>query len=585
MDYSQAQRSGFNEAFRQSFPGAALPPAAFLKGCYYHWRNSIEKLRKVEKAIPAEKVTAFLECTDTMYQTLQPAIFDAVTQALREQFPKAEDWLNWWLQPEVASMIFKARTEMHDDLVEHTTRTTNGIEAFHRSLYLVIATGKPIIATLLELLTYIQTFEASVDRFYSGKATSYKRPRPEKQVHQVYQPTKKFVNDGRAPDTVEKLVLRKSKHTQEGNKSKRDTKFQELLSQLSDDDLKTDYQAGNKDCEECTIISEKRKANDSSRKARAERYSSIRDAVHKKAKLHYSQRLVRPALPEGYSVDDVPNSNNACFIDSILQIFLRTILPYLPNEPTRVPNDKRSNMIADLWVAAQNYDFTQGLIKARTSIWENAGQRFDIVKGRQGDPLDVLSYLFGRRKDGELSKHFRFTTIAEALIITPPKIGSGWKQAHLTAAEKPRMTNPIHFITPQEFEEDCLNSRTDGDIASVMVQKISEYRITKTEGQFLGKRIIQYSRYLVIVDRLRAYDCDEERGSIGGQLENTTWYPVTIDLGIKHLREIKYELCGRLCATSPNGIHFKSLCRLPNGSIYQFDGLSKDNKGVFTNKI
>ena len=85
-----AQVSAYYTAFERAFPTATAGPDAYLKGCYFHWKNSVEKMCKLHQIIPPSATEEYLELTATMYQTMQASIFDAITKTLLERFPDAE---------------------------------------------------------------------------------------------------------------------------------------------------------------------------------------------------------------------------------------------------------------------------------------------------------------------------------------------------------------------------------------------------------------------------------------------------------------------------------------------------------------
>ncbi|KAI7847023.1 hypothetical protein BDC45DRAFT_576300 [Circinella umbellata] len=114
MDYSQAQRQGF------------------ILG------KVSKDLSQIIRLSPHGSDMEFLDLTNTMYNAKSEKTFERAVQQLRDDFPNCEHWLKWWTRDEVASMIFRPKDALKKELQEANTRTTNGIEAFHRDLYRIV---------------------------------------------------------------------------------------------------------------------------------------------------------------------------------------------------------------------------------------------------------------------------------------------------------------------------------------------------------------------------------------------------------------------------------------------------------------
>lgn len=109
------------------------------------------------------------------------------------EFPNARRWLQWWLQPSVASTIFNCRTLIKDSLRLHASRTSNAIEAYHSVLYKLIAKRRPIATSLRLIIAFCRTDGRLLRGFNDhGIVPRYGKKRKR---------TAKDVNDGRAPDT------------------------------------------------------------------------------------------------------------------------------------------------------------------------------------------------------------------------------------------------------------------------------------------------------------------------------------------------------------------------------------------------
>jgi hypothetical protein len=152
MDFSNAQRNGFVEAFIdfmcQRIPGfmtlspesrasevSALRAKALtlIKGCLVHWKRSTHKIKQV---IDSKHLFRF----ETLIATLENSTTDSndfltATQSIRTEFPEVRAWISWWLLPGNGSMIFPAMQKMSPELRAQLPDTTNGGESSHWVLY------------------------------------------------------------------------------------------------------------------------------------------------------------------------------------------------------------------------------------------------------------------------------------------------------------------------------------------------------------------------------------------------------------------------------------------------------------------
>ncbi|KAI9494181.1 hypothetical protein BDB00DRAFT_871703 [Zychaea mexicana] len=81
--------------------------------------------------------------------------FDMVTGDMEQEIPRTTKWMIWWLRPGVASMIFRSKTVMHEEPLRDATRTTNGVESFHRNISRFVQQSEPIF---LYVTTTFQLF-------------------------------------------------------------------------------------------------------------------------------------------------------------------------------------------------------------------------------------------------------------------------------------------------------------------------------------------------------------------------------------------------------------------------------------------
>lgn len=157
MDFSQAQRAGMFLAFREAFPQSAIDPSTLLRGCYHHYRQSVQRLISNHAIVP-------LGSAD-FYNARSETTFGQAVRQLWEEFPNCERCLKWWTKDEVAAMIFRSKDALKKELQVSDCRTTNGIEALHRDLYHIVERKKSITFTLHNMFCYLQSIENDFECF------------------------------------------------------------------------------------------------------------------------------------------------------------------------------------------------------------------------------------------------------------------------------------------------------------------------------------------------------------------------------------------------------------------------------------
>ena len=171
-----------------------------------HWMQSLHRATSGHDVVAPEKRGRFWELARIIRTTEDADEFCASCKELVTSFSRSFNWLKWWLQPSISSMIFNHRSSMNPALRNHPSRTANAVESYHRDLYRNIPSERPGLALgIRHALNYIATAEEKL-RIYEthGIVPTYSKS-PRKPATKKFR-GKKYVNDGRAPDLASQLV-------------------------------------------------------------------------------------------------------------------------------------------------------------------------------------------------------------------------------------------------------------------------------------------------------------------------------------------------------------------------------------------
>ncbi|KAI7867217.1 uncharacterized protein EV154DRAFT_571744 [Mucor mucedo] len=121
LDFSKAEQRGFQQACEEHFHTDDKSSLSLIKGCYFYWMQSVQRMIKIQRIVPASKSKEFISLANMLQKTT------------REE--------QWWWDDHVRPTIFNYDSNMKQELQEHESRTTNGIESFHRNLYGFVEPG------------------------------------------------------------------------------------------------------------------------------------------------------------------------------------------------------------------------------------------------------------------------------------------------------------------------------------------------------------------------------------------------------------------------------------------------------------
>jgi hypothetical protein len=242
MDFSGAQRAAHAEEYADAIISTMQPAFSQLAqaaqdvqrkvlveeaktaqvGCDLHFSRSAVRLKKNGAIIPPEAVDTFDGGIRRMLsKNTTPGEIAETVNMLKATFPRIVGWINWWLRPPIASMIFPALSVVNPELADKVPSTTNPIEHQHSLLHHATGTDMDLVQGAENIWLHVRELEKQYDaikgmipilrviaplkhgvgtsagHFNAVPPRTYRPPRP-----QQWEP-----NDGRAPDTVAALDL------------------------------------------------------------------------------------------------------------------------------------------------------------------------------------------------------------------------------------------------------------------------------------------------------------------------------------------------------------------------------------------
>lgn len=129
-------------------------------GCEVHFFRSGCHLKQNGALIMRELGSRFEEI---LYIMTSPSInledFESAVIELHSSFPRIEGWLEWWLRPKIASMIFPVCSQIDPEVLRMILRTSNPVEAQHSILHSAMGTGHDAIEGVEKLYLYVKEKE------------------------------------------------------------------------------------------------------------------------------------------------------------------------------------------------------------------------------------------------------------------------------------------------------------------------------------------------------------------------------------------------------------------------------------------
>lgn len=339
MDFSSAQRKGFLEAYERAYFKTSQPlpdGRRFLKGCYMHWMQSVQRLVSNYAVIPREQSKQFLQLVYTLRTTDSYPIYMQSILDLAISYPNCKKWLKWWLQPSNASMIFRCGSFQHPALLNHHVRTTNAVESYHGVLYGLIVKEQSLSVSLRYILSFCKNDGRTLFSFFEkGIKPSYgkkKRRRVRKRITDFYK-----ASDSRAPDNNATLFSEKEVVYEEEEEEKEGQKRRKASANLNksmlvekEDVVEDEVELFFGKVNELDLISgteeklmglEKKICDYIKSIESKEDYEEITEIIAQD-----TLDLINQSIDYNMTIN--PNKDSSCYIDAIFELLWNAVLPH-----------------------------------------------------------------------------------------------------------------------------------------------------------------------------------------------------------------------------------------------------------------
>ena len=88
VDFSLSQKNGYLSAYN-IYSCGMTDGLKYLKGCYIHWMQSVQRISSIHTIVPVDKPLAFLELTVKLHTTVDEIEFSDACNNIVSEFPNA----------------------------------------------------------------------------------------------------------------------------------------------------------------------------------------------------------------------------------------------------------------------------------------------------------------------------------------------------------------------------------------------------------------------------------------------------------------------------------------------------------------
>lgn len=132
-----------------------------LKGCRQHFDNQITRVARISRIVGPERQSTFRKFARELLRQRTMKELRACAAVFIQEFPGAKPWVEWWMRPGHASMLFLVASGMSLKLWESLPATTNSAESMNHKTYRMIGRRNSLFYGMAGLVRMGETFERS----------------------------------------------------------------------------------------------------------------------------------------------------------------------------------------------------------------------------------------------------------------------------------------------------------------------------------------------------------------------------------------------------------------------------------------
>jgi hypothetical protein len=131
---------------------------ALLKGCKYHFEESVRRVAKISAYVSPETRNSFQQHINKLRKAPTVEEFVKLLNTVMSRWPNTHEWMEWWTRERNAQMIFESLKSMDSTLWSSLPETTNAEEAMHWRIYRAVGKNHKLIDGLYALATIVEYF-------------------------------------------------------------------------------------------------------------------------------------------------------------------------------------------------------------------------------------------------------------------------------------------------------------------------------------------------------------------------------------------------------------------------------------------
>ena len=218
VDFSDSQKNGFVAAIEKLWMELSLGPFSErtklqfwrnLKGCFFHWKQSVKHVAHNANVVPIHMQAAFTALADNIYNAADMPQFEEAVQCMQQRFPKSRTWMRWWTQPGHRILIFRAcrNSELQEELQEFFNMPTanNVVESNNRTINRFLSYKQmPVVVAAHDVFKFCQHEIRQIRGIRTGHVTvGHREAGRRKRVSNM---TDEYKDGKRAPTSTGELL-------------------------------------------------------------------------------------------------------------------------------------------------------------------------------------------------------------------------------------------------------------------------------------------------------------------------------------------------------------------------------------------